>query len=113
MEKDPSIKLTWRGHETIESIPALLDHARKLEITLPSNYNHSLFIALHRDEPAAQLEEISASGGPELMARIATVSGLEEFAALTRPLSAARATVQVESPPKVIITPPDGNTEGK
>ncbi|SEO56122.1 hypothetical protein [Nitrosovibrio sp. Nv6] len=113
MEKDPLIKLTWRGHETIESIPALLDHAQKLEITLPSNYNHSLFSALHRDEPAAQLEEIDASGGPELLARIATVSGLEEFAALTRPLAAARATVQVESPPKVMITLPAGNTEGQ
>ncbi|SOD41787.1 hypothetical protein SAMN06298226_2090 [Nitrosovibrio sp. Nv4] len=113
MEKDPLIKLTWRGHETIESIPALLDHARKLEITLPSNYNHSLFSALHRDEPAAQLEEIDVSGGPELLARVATVSGLEEFATLTRPLTAARATIQVESPPKVIITLPAGNTEGK
>ena len=39
MEKEPLIKLTWRGHETIESIPPLLGDARQIEIILPSNYN--------------------------------------------------------------------------
>lgn len=106
MEKDPLIKLTWHGHETIEAIPELLNHAQQLEITLPTNYNHSLFRILHPDEPAAQLEEINASGGPELLADIATVSGLHEFTELTQALAALHATVQVVSPPKVLITLP-------
>jgi hypothetical protein len=111
MEKEPLIKLPWHGHETIASIPALLDKGQRIEITLPANYNHALFRVLHPDEPTAQLEEIDASGGPELLADIATVTGLEEFAALTQALAAAHATVQVVSPPKVLITLPAANVK--
>ncbi|SDA16369.1 hypothetical protein SAMN05216428_105154 [Nitrosospira sp. Nsp11] len=105
MEKEPLIKLTWRGHETIESIPPLLSDARQIEIILPTNYNHSLFCALHPGEPPAQLEEINTSGGPELLAAIATVKGLEEFIALARALTTAHIEVHVVSPPSVIIKP--------
>ena len=109
MEKEPLIKLPWRGRETIESIPLLLEGAQRIEITLPSNYNHALFETLHPGEPPAQLEEIDAAGGPELLAHIAAVSGLEEFSVLTGPLTAARARVQVLSPAKVFIILPGAN----
>ena len=105
MEKEPLIKLTWRGHETIESIPPLLGDARQIEIILPANYNHSLFCALHPDEPPAQLEKINASGGAGVRRAIATVKGLEEFIALARALTTAHIEVQVASPPCVIIKP--------
>jgi hypothetical protein len=106
MEKEPLIKLPWHGHETIESIPSLLDTAQEIEITLPSNYNHSLFSVLHPGEPPAQLEKIEASGGPELLADIASVKGLEEMKTLIDPLAAAKAKVRVVSPPKIVITLP-------
>jgi len=111
MELEPLIKLPWHGHETIESIPALLDQAEQIEITLPANYNHALFRVLHPDQPHAQLEAISASGGPELLAKIATVIGLEELAALTGALHAAQATVRVVSPPTIVITLPAANLQ--
>ncbi|MBA4143737.1 MAG: hypothetical protein H0X43_12235 [Nitrosospira sp.] len=106
MEKEPLVKLPWHGHETIESIPSLLETAQEIEITLPSNYNHSLFSLLHPDEPAAQLENIDASGGPELLAEVASVKGLEELSSLIEPLTAALAKVHVLSPPKILITLP-------
>ena len=109
MEKEPLIELPWHGHETIEAIPALLDQAEQIKITLPTNYNHALYRALHPEAPRVQLEEIDASGGPELLAHIATVSGLEELTALTGALTAAQATVQVISPPTVVITLPAAN----
>jgi hypothetical protein len=109
MEKEPLIKLTWRGRETIESIPPLLGDAREIKIILPANYNHSLFCALHPGEPPAQLEEINASGGPELLSVIATVKGLEEFAALAKALATADTEVQVTSPPSVTIKPSAGH----
>ena len=105
MEKEPLIKLTWRGRETIESIPPLLGDARQIEIILPANYNHSLFCALHPDEPPAQLEEINASGGRELLSVIATVKGLEEFAALAKAPATGHIGVEVTSPPRVVIKP--------
>ncbi len=109
MEKEPLIELPWHGHETIESIPVLLDQAEKIKITLPTNYNHALFRALHPDKLRVQLEEIDASGGPELLSGIAKVSGLEEFTALIGALAAAQATVQIVSPPTVVITLPAVN----
>ena len=109
MEKEPLIKLTWRGRETIESIPPLLGDAREIKIILPANYNHSLFCALHPGEPPAQLEEINASGGPELLSVIATVKGLEEFAALAKALATADTEVHVTSPPSVTIKPSAGH----
>lgn len=109
MEKEPLIELPWHGHETIESIPALLDQAEQIKITLPENYNHALYRALHPEAPWVQLEEIDVSGGPELLADIATVSGLEELIALSGALTVAQAKVQVISPPTVVITLPAAN----
>ncbi|MGH8763446.1 MAG: hypothetical protein ACREUR_09485 [Nitrosospira sp.] len=109
MEKEPLIELPWHGHETIESIPALLDQAEQIKITLPENYNHALYRTLHPGAPRVQLEEIDASGGPELLADVATVSGLEELSTLTGALTEAQATVQVVSPPTVVITLPAAN----
>lgn len=108
MEKEPLAKLIWHGHETIESIAPLLDTADQIEITLPSNYNHSLFSMLHPGEPPAQLEKIQASGGPELLGDIASIKGLEELKTLIDPLTAAKAKVEVVSPPRIVITLPVG-----
>ncbi|PTR16164.1 hypothetical protein C8R31_102178 [Nitrosospira sp. Nsp2] len=106
MEKEPLITLPWHGHETIESIPALLDDALEIEITLPVNYNHSLFSLLHGDDAPGRVEEVRASGGPELLAKIASVKGLEELSSLIEPLTAAGAKVRVLSPPRIVITLP-------
>jgi hypothetical protein len=104
--KEPLISLPWHGHETIESIPGLLGDALQIEIALPSNYNHSLFSVLHGDEAPGRVEEIRASGDPQLLAEIATVKGLEELSSLIEPLAAAGAKVQVLSPPRIVITLP-------
>lgn len=111
MEKEPLVKLTWRGHETVESIPALLDQTEQIEIVLPANYNHALFRKIFPHAPLAEPEHIDVSGGPELLAEIATVTGLEELSALTPALAAAHARVQVISPPKIIITRPAANSQ--
>ena len=113
MEKEPLIKLTWHGHETVASIPALLDQAGQIEIILPLNYNHALFHRLHPHAPPAELETIDVSGGPELLAKIATINGLEELDALAGTLTATQALVRVVSPPKVVITLPAANPEAR
>jgi hypothetical protein len=104
--KEPLISLPWHGHETIEAIPALLEDALQIEITLPVNYNHSLFSLLHGDEAPGRVEDIHASGSPQLLAQIASVKGLEELSSLIEPLTLAGAKVQVLSPPRVVITLP-------
>jgi hypothetical protein len=104
--KEPMISVPWRGRETIESVPALLDDALQIEITLPVNYNHSLFCLLHGGDAPGRVENIRASGSPQLLAEIASVKGLEELSSLIEPLAAAGAKVQVLSPPRIVITLP-------
>lgn len=106
MDREPLIELMWHGRETIEAVKELLNQTEQIEIELPDNYNHSLFRALHPDASAAELEDIDDSGGPELLTDIATVSGLEELAELVGALTAARASIQIVSPPKLVISIP-------
>ncbi len=113
MEKEPLMKLTWRGHETVEAVPPLLDRAEQIEIELPAGYNHSLFRLLHPNAPPVQLEETDVSGAPQLLVDVASIKGLEELGKLIEPLTAARATVQVCSPPKIVITLPGARISAK
>lgn len=107
MDREPLVRLMWHGYETIEVIPELLNQAEKIEIQLPADYNHALFRALHPDSPAAEVEDIDISGGPELLNDIATVSGLEAFSVLIQELTAVHASVRILSPPKLVISIPE------
>lgn len=107
MDKHPLIKVTWRGRETIESVPSLLDQAEQIEIKLPPGYNHSLFCLFHPHAPPSQLENIKISGGPQLLENLAAIKGLEEFGTLVEPLTLAGVTVQVLSPPQVVLSHAD------
>lgn len=110
MDKTPSITLSWRGQETIQSISQLLTHAQQIEIVLPDSYNHALFIALHPDAPPAQLEDMNSSGGPELLAAIAGVKGLESFQQLVD-AAAASTIVEVSTPATIFIRCNSGDPE--
>ena len=102
--KEPLIRLAWRGNKTIDIIPKLLDVAEQVEIILPVGFNHALFRALNPDLQAATNEDIDITGGPELLAKIAKIKGLEHFEALIEVLNRNSSTIQIVSPPMVIIT---------
>lgn len=103
MDREPLIKLTWHGEATVESIPALLDQADRIQIVLPAEYNHALFRTLHPDAPDAALESIDIDAGPEILDAVAKVNGLEALANLTTILDRAQASVTLQSPPTLII----------
>jgi hypothetical protein len=106
MGREPLIRLTWHGLETLEAVPKLLNQTEQIEIELPNDYNHALFSTLHPEASTAELEDIDISGGPELLAEIATIKGLEGFAALIDVLKSVQATIQITSPPKLLIIVP-------
>jgi hypothetical protein len=103
VDKQPLISLTWNGRDTAAVIPELIGLAEKIEIILPASYNHALFRALNPDAPDSALEDIDTRAGPELLAHIAAVHGLEDLAALTDVLVDARATLRLVSPPTLVI----------
>ncbi|MCC6207574.1 MAG: hypothetical protein IT488_05440 [Gammaproteobacteria bacterium] len=105
MEKSPVVRLLWQGNETIASIPKFLTEANRIEITLPANYNHALFRVLNPDAADATPERMNLSGEPELLTVMAKVRGLEGLATLINTLRNARASVQILSPPKLVIIP--------
>lgn len=103
MEKEPLAKLVWQGDDTITAVHELLDTVRRIEITLPANYNHALFTALHPDPAVAGAETIDSRAGPELLRTIAQVRGLEPLSALADILRPLDARVQLLSPPLLVI----------
>ncbi len=106
MDRDAVIRVNWNDDETIAAIPELLRRDQPIEITLPADYNHALFRALHPDAPASEPEEIDIHAGPELLADITRVRGLEKLTSLTEPLTAAHASLHLLSPPMLVIEPP-------
>jgi hypothetical protein len=104
MDKEPLIELPWRGEETIANTPRLLDQARQVKITLPANYNHSLFSVFHPGAPPGQPEAVDISGGRELLATVASIKGLEGIARLADELPAEGVAIRVMSPPAIVIT---------
>lgn len=106
MDREAVIRLNWNDDETIAAIPDLMMHAQQIEITLPADYNHALFRALHPDAPASEPEELDIHGGPEVLADIAGVRGLEKLTGLAEPLAAAHASLHVLSPPMLVIDLP-------
>lgn len=106
MDREAVIRLNWKDDETIAAIPELLMHAQQIEITLPADYNHALFRALHPDASASEPEELDTHAGPEVLADIASVRGLEKLTGLIEPLAAAHASLHVLSPPTLVIELP-------
>ena len=106
MDREAVIRLNWNDDETIAAIPDLLMHAHQVEITLPADYNHALFRALHPDAPASEPEVLDIHAGPEVLADIAHVRGLEKLTGLAEPLAAAHASLHVLSPPMLVIELP-------
>ncbi|MDT8404993.1 hypothetical protein [Sulfuriflexus sp.] len=113
MNREPLIHLMWHGQETVEAIPELLQQAEQIEIELPSDYNHALFRALNPDAPDAELEDINVSGGVELLSVVASINGLEKLATLVKWLSSEHTSIQVYSPPTLLITSPSEQTQAK
>ena len=104
MNKAPSIKLTWHGLETVESIKKLLDDVKEIKVVLPFNFNHAIFHELCPDSTSAEMEDINISGGAEIISKLANLSGLEEMEGLVEILDTAKAKVRIISPPMVIIS---------
>ncbi len=94
---------TWQGKQTINAILPRLVAPTRLEIALPEDYNHALFVRLNPDAGTAQPEKLNIEGDVMLLREISSLNGLEELAALIEPLSRLAARVAVLSPPRIVI----------
>lgn len=109
IDREPLIRLAWHDQETVGSIPRLIGLAERIEISLPENYNHAMFRALHPDTTTARLEQFDVSGGLDLLHILGGINGLESLNGLAEALEGTRTMIRVVSPPTLIFTLPDKN----
>lgn len=104
MADNTQAEFIWRGRETVDAVLASLTPPARIEIVLPANYNHAVFVQLHPEADVAQPEELDLEGDGTLLREIARVRGLEDLADLVGPLSTLNAVVGILSPPRILIT---------
>ena len=98
--------LMWRGHLTAELARAALERREPVLIHLPAEYHHALFVKLRPEAPRGTPEEIDVRDSPRLLTTIASIHGLEEFAALVEPAERAGASLMIRSPaPEISLLP--------
>lgn len=96
-------KLGWKGKESLVAILPRLAPSQRIEIELPVDYNHALFVRLGPDGPTTEPENLNIEGDIELLTQIARIKGLEDLADLIEPLSRMAVEVTVSSPPPRIV----------
>ena len=104
MTGPPVERLLWQGRESVDRCAALLLAGRGVELQLPRNFNHSLFAALQQPS-MPQAELLDVTGGPDMLARIAGVGGLEDLRRLETPARGSGSSVRVVSPALLMIGP--------
>jgi hypothetical protein len=101
------VRLRWDGAPSIKAARSALRNGVRVEIELPLEMHHALYRHVHPDAPRGPDEEIDASDSLELLARVATVAGLEELAELAPAVRRARCRVQLTGPePRLTLVPP-------
>jgi hypothetical protein len=95
------VELQWPGLDCLKAARKALNAGAEVEIELPEGVHY----ALCRELQAA--ERLHASGGAEILERIAVIHGLEELAQLGSAVKHALYGVRITSPdPVVVLTPP-------
>ncbi|HID81872.1 MAG TPA: hypothetical protein EYH06_08745 [Chromatiales bacterium] len=107
MTYQPAVLLLWHGSETVSTARSLLEKKQSVNIQLAANYHHAFAAHLNPEASKEQSEEITLEGGPELLAHIAEIRGLEEFSDLVEPARQTNASVRLENPALVIISVPE------
>jgi hypothetical protein len=104
----PSLAIAWSGPGTLPALRRALKKHQTVRLALPLEMHHALFRHLNPAASRGAPEDFRAEGGPELLARIATVAGLEPLAALEDSARVARYRVSLATPdPVVVLSPPE------
>lgn len=100
MAQELSVHLTWEGNETVKTIARLAREPQPGVVTLalPRNYHHAIYQHLYPGAGAGEVETLNEAAGPELLARIARVRGLENLEELVGPLQARNASANLSDP---------------
>ena len=101
-------KLLWNGRQTVDEVRRLLGSVQGplvIELHLPADLHHSLFVTLHPEAGSEELQELAEEGGAELLRRIETLPGIEAMADIREVVAERGLKVRIESPsPRIVIS---------
>ena len=100
------INLVWHGRATVDVARAAVSDHRDVELQLPAGFHHAVLVHFQSHDTAPQTEQtIDVAGGPELLAEVASIHGLDALGELQDPVLREHANVRIVSPsPKIVIT---------
>lgn len=102
---DTVVNLTWHGSATVDAARAAVNDHRDVELQLPAGFHHAVLVRFRTQAAPGRGETVDVAGGPELLARAATIHGLDGLAALHDPVVREHAHVRIVSPsPKIVIS---------
>ncbi|HEY5899842.1 MAG TPA: hypothetical protein VIV54_19910 [Burkholderiales bacterium] len=98
---------TWRGRETLPEVKAAMARGDAVEIILPPDTHHALYMHIYPDGRSCDSAAIDASNGAELLHSIATVAGLQDLAELEQAVRISGYRTAITSPsPNLELVPP-------
>jgi hypothetical protein len=103
---EPVVRVQWSGRDTVAMISEAIAYTGEIRLRLPPECNHALFERLHPEERGQTIEIVHKSGDPDLLKAVSEIAGLEDLALIVDVLHAEEASVQIVSPPEVIIRVP-------
>jgi hypothetical protein len=99
------VNLMWHGRATVDVARAAVNDHRDVELQLPAGFHHAVLVHFQTNATPPPAQSIDVVGGPELLAEIAAIHGLDALGELTDPVQREHARVRVVSPtPKIVIT---------
>ena len=109
MLENPVNRVRWSGTVSVAEVEATLERCGHVEIQLPPDFHHALYVRINPDAGVARVEQIDVSDGLDLLHKVASIRGLDDINALEATVRDHHARVHLLSPvPLIIISLPHG-----
>ena len=99
----PSVRVSWRGEESLEQILAAMENGERILVTLPAGFHHAVTARLSEGSITGRIEATSVAA----LDSLALIQGLQELALLRGPAERAGMAVLVRTPPPQIVLYPE------
>lgn len=103
MTQEPLIRLLWQDENTLATAQRHLAAGEAVELQLPANYSHTLFVRLQPQAKPGLPEELDLTAAADLLERLSEIKGLEGLATLNTVIAGSAARIRILSPPPRIL----------
>lgn len=106
-------KFMWPAASIVTDAATAIRAGDHVEIALPASFHHVVFRHLHPEADAGGTETLDVVGGSEVLAKLASIAGLEGLSELQKEVEHAGFQVSLfGAPPVLRLNPSSGNRTG-